>query len=87
MVTKSGEKVPIAITKKWERKKIGSCFWMEASIVDDLVKSHEFNIKQHQNHRYQAQARLSTSALAPKFTLVSSNYRPRYLPYIDDRRL
>ncbi len=42
--------------------------------------------KQHQNHRYQGQAGLSTSALAPKFALASSNYRPRHLPYIDDRR-
>ena len=58
---------------------------MEASIVDDLVKSHEFNIKQHQNHRYQGQAGLSTSALAPKFTLVSSNlkqYEDAFYPFI-----
>ena len=55
---------------------------MEASIVDDLEKIHEFNVKQHQNHRYQGQARLSTSTLAPKFALVSSNCRPRYLPYL-----
>jgi hypothetical protein len=46
MVTKTGGNVPILITKKWDRKKIGSCFWIKVSIVDYLVKSHEFsNIK------------------------------------------
>jgi hypothetical protein len=34
MVTKTGGNVPILITKKWDRKKIGSCFWMEASIFN-----------------------------------------------------
>jgi len=43
MVTKTGGNAPILITKKWDRKKIDSCFWIKVSIVDYFVKSHEFN--------------------------------------------